>query len=101
MSLGKPNCSLRSLLLCKSTPLYFVRGYYLFLVWEFEYFHSLSLVCTGCYSQDAECVSSKKEAMGKASSRCLVAGLLTAARTCRKVAQATPSCRALGSGNEL
>ena len=38
--------------------------------------------------------------MGRAGSQCLVAGLLTAARTCRKVAQATPSCRALGSGNE-
>ena len=30
----------------------------------------------------------------------LVSGLLTAARTCSKVAQATPSYRALGSGNE-
>ena len=38
--------------------------------------------------------------MGRASSQCLVAGLLTAARTCRKVPLATPSCRALGSGNE-
>ena len=32
--------------------------------------------------------------MDRASSQCLVAGLL-AARTCRKVAQATPSFRAL------
>ena len=39
--------------------------------------------------------------MGRASSQCLVIGLSTAARTCRKVAQATPSCRALGSGNKL
>ena len=31
--------------------------------------------------------------MGRASNQCLVAGLLTAARTCRKVVQATPSCR--------
>ena len=38
--------------------------------------------------------------MGRASSQCLVIGLSIAARTCRKVAQATPSCRALGSGNE-
>ena len=38
--------------------------------------------------------------MGRASSQCLVAGFLTVARTCRKVVQATPSCRALGSGNE-
>ena len=38
--------------------------------------------------------------MVMAGSQCLVAGLLTAARTCRKVAQATPSCRDLGSGNE-
>ncbi len=39
--------------------------------------------------------------MGRASSQCLVLGLSIAARTCRKVAQATPSCRALGSGNKL
>ena len=42
----------------------------------------------------------ENEAKGRASSECLVAGLLTVARTCRKVAQATPSYRALGSGNE-
>ena len=39
--------------------------------------------------------------MGRASSQCLVNGLSVAARSSRKVAQATPSCRALGSGNEL
>ena len=39
--------------------------------------------------------------MDRASSPCLVAGLSTAARTCRKAAEATPSCRALGGGNEL
>ena len=38
--------------------------------------------------------------MGGASSQCLVAGLLIAARTCRKVAQTPPSCRTLGSGKE-
>ena len=38
--------------------------------------------------------------MGRASSQCPVAGLLTAIRTYRKVVQPTPSCRALGSGNE-
>ena len=31
--------------------------------------------------------------MGRASSQCLIAGLLTAARTCRKTAQATLSCK--------
>ena len=51
-------------------------------------------------SPGAECVSRENEAMGRASSQFLVAGLLTAARTYRKVAQATPSYRALGSGNE-
>ena len=55
----------------------------------------------GCYSQDAQCVFREKEAMRRASSQCLVAGLSIAARTCRKVVQATPSRRALGSGNEL
>ena len=39
--------------------------------------------------------------MGRASSQCLVVGLLTVARTCRKMVQDTPSCKALGSGNEL
>ena len=53
-----------------------------------------------CYSQGADCVSRAKEGMGMASSQCLVAGLLAVAGTCRKVAQATPSGRALGSGNE-
>ena len=38
--------------------------------------------------------------MGKASRPCLVAGVLTTARMCRKVVQATPSFRALGSGSE-
>ena len=38
--------------------------------------------------------------MGRASSQGLVAGLLTATRTCRKVAQATLSCRALESHND-
>ena len=42
----------------------------------------------------------EKEAMGRASSRCPVVGLSTEARICRKVAQATPSCRVLESGNE-
>jgi len=39
--------------------------------------------------------------MGKASSQCLVIGLSVAARTCRKVTQASPSCWALESGNKL
>ena len=51
-------------------------------------------------SQGVEGVSREKEAMDRVSSQCLVPGLLTAARTCRKVVQATHSCRALGSGNE-
>ena len=38
--------------------------------------------------------------MGRASSQCLVTGLLIVASTCRNEEQATPSCRALGSGNE-
>ena len=45
--------------------------------------------------------SREMEAMGRASSQCLVAGPLTVARTHRKVVQATPSCRALGSGSDL
>ena len=32
--LGNPNCSVLRLLLFKSSPLYFCRDYYLFLVWE-------------------------------------------------------------------
>ena len=38
--------------------------------------------------------------MGRASNQCLAAWLLVASRTCRKAAQATPTCRALGSVNE-
>ena len=68
------------------------------MAWEFGYLLSLPLVWAGCYPP--ECVSREKEAMGRASSQCLVAGLLTVAMTCRKVAQAIPSCRALGSGND-
>ena len=101
VSLGKPNYSLGGLLLCKSTPLYFMGVYYLFLAWEFEYLLSLSSVWAGCYSQDAQCVFREKEAMSRASSKCLVVGLSIAARTCRKVAQATPSCRVLGSCHKL
>ena len=74
--------------------------YYLLFVWEFEYLVSLSSVRVGCYPQDVQCVFREKEAMGRASSQCLIIGLSIAARTCRKVAQATPSCRALGSGKE-
>ena len=54
----------------------------------------------GSISQNTQCVFREKEAVGRASSQFLVAGLLTAARTYRKVAQATSSCRAQGSCNE-
>ena len=47
-------------------------------------------------SQNAQCVFRETEKVGRASSQCLVIGLSIAARSCRKVAQATPSCRALG-----
>ena len=46
------------------------------------------------------CDCREMETMGIAYSQCLVAGLLTLVRTHGKVAQATPHCRALGSGNE-
>ena len=39
--------------------------------------------------------------MGRASIQCLVVGLSMATRTSRKVAQAAPSCMALGSGNKF
>ena len=101
MSSGKPHCSLVRLLLLKNTPLYFFGGCYLFLVWEFGYLLSLTLVLAGCFSQDAKCVFREKEEMGRSFSQCLVVGLSIAARICRKLAQATPSCRALGSGNKI
>ena len=62
-----------------------------FFFLQFEFFS----LCLG-----AACVSSSKEAMDSVSILCLVAGLLTIARLCRKVAHATPSCRPQGSGNE-
>ena len=40
------------------------------------------------------------EAMGRACSQCLVAGLLTVARTHREVALVAPGFRALGSGSD-
>ena len=40
------------------------------------------------------------EAMSKASSKCLVAGPLTVARTHGKVVQAAPSCRSLGGDSD-
>ena len=38
--------------------------------------------------------------MGRVSSQCLLAGPFSVARTCRKVVQAAPSCRALGSDSD-
>ena len=40
------------------------------------------------------------EAVGRASSQCLVAGPLTVVRTYGKVAQAAPSFRVMGSGSD-
>ena len=45
-------------------------------------------------------VSREIEAMGRDGSKCLVAGLLTVARTYGKVMQAIPRCWALGSGRD-
>ena len=44
--------------------------------------------------------SREMEAMGRAGSQCLVAGPLPLSRTHGKVAQAAPSCRALGSDSD-
>ena len=44
--------------------------------------------------------SREMEGVGRASTQCLVAGSLTVTRTHGKVAQAAPSCRALGSGSD-
>ena len=65
-------------------------------MWEFE-----TLLSFLRYEQDVQCVFREMEAMGRASSQCLVFGLSTEAKISRKVAQAAPSCRTLGSGNEL
>ena len=97
-------CSLGGLLLCKSTTLYFVEGQYFFFF--FFFWHGslniccLFLQCEWAIIPRVLCVSQEKEAMGRTSSQCLVAELLTAASACRKVVLATPNCRALGSGNE-
>ena len=40
------------------------------------------------------------EAVDRASSRCLIAGPLTVARTHGKVVQVVPHCRALGSSSD-
>ena len=62
-------------------PGYFVRAYYIFL--------------------SAVDASREMKAIGMSSSQCLVSGPLTVAMTHGKVMQATPSCRALGSGSDL
>ena len=46
------------------------------------------------------CASREMEAMGRASSQCLIAGPLATVKDHRKVAQAAPSCRALGSDSD-
>ena len=73
----------------------------------FGCFLSLSSVCAGCYPLDEGCAtvwpalsSRKMEAMGRACSQCLVARPLTMVRTCGKVVQAAPGCRALASGSD-
>ena len=99
VSLGKPNYNLGGLLLCKSAPLYFVGGtlYFWLEVWVFavSFFDVSRRLSPGCWVCFQE-----QEAMGRTSSLCLVAGFSTAASTCRKVAQATLSCRTLGSDSE-
>ena len=94
-------CCLGGLFLCISASLYFVRSYHLLLAW------SLDICCLFLQCEQAvtslighECISMEKEAVGRASSQCLLAGLLTVARTCWKMVQATPSCRALGRSNK-
>ena len=98
VGLGKPNCILGGIYLWKGITLYFVGGL-LFIfglgIWVFavSFFSVIRLL-----SPDAECVYRDKKAMGRV---CSVPGswLLKSARTCRKVSQATPSCRALGDGS--
>ena len=93
-------CSLGGLFICRSVPLYFAVACYLFLAWEFGYLLSLSCEQTVIPLIGGCVCFQEKEVMGRASSQCLVAGLLTVAMIFRKLAQATASCRALGSGNE-
>ena len=95
MSLGKPNCTLGGLFLCENTPLYFAGGYYLYWCGSLD-ICCLFLGCEQAVIPSMLSVSREKEAMG--SSQSLAGGSFTVARTFRKVAQATPSCRALGSG---
>ena len=75
------------------------------ILWEVTiyFWHGSLIICCiflHCEQAVIPRVLREKEAMGRASSQCLVAGLLTAARTCRKLLQGTPSGRALGSDNE-
>ena len=59
-------------------------------------------MCVGCYPLDRVDVSTSREmeAMGRASSQCLVAGSLTVAKPCGKLAETASSCKALGSGSD-
>ena len=95
------NCSLGGLLLCKSTPLYFVGGTI--------YFWHRSLAICFLFLQCEQAIipripsvfpGRRRQWVGPVSSQCLVAGILTVARIFSGVVQATPSCRDLGSVNE-
>ena len=89
-----------------------MRAYYcfFFLVWGYFLFGgllSLSSVCAGYYPLDRECAglhpvraSGEMQSTCRAISQCLVAGSFIVVRTHRKVAQAAPGCRALGSGSD-
>ena len=58
-------------------------------------------MCAGCYPLDRVLhVYRKMEAVGRASSQCLIAGPLTVARTHRKLVQTSSSCQALRSGSD-
>ena len=101
LSLGKPNCSLGGLPQCKRTLLYFMGGYYLFLVWGFGYC-CLFLWCEqAVIPQDAQCVLREQEAMGRASSQCLVVGLAISSKDLQEGGTGYSYLHGPGSGYKL
>ena len=71
------------------------KGLLFILAWEFGCLLSFSSACVGSYSLDRVLlVLPGRWRQWRASNQCLVLGPLTVARTCVKVVQAAPSCRA-------
>ena len=93
MSLGMPTAVVLEFHFYARVPLCIMWGFTIYF-----WYGSLDICCLFPHCEQgvipwsgAVCVYSEKEAVGRASTHYLLAGLMRVARTCRKMAQATPS----------